>query len=39
MLSKEQQNILDASKTGDNIVVDAVAGTGKTTLILEIAKE
>ena len=39
MLSKEQQNILNATKTGDNIVVDAVAGTGKTTLILSIAKE
>ena len=39
MLSKEQQNILDATKTGDNVVVDAVAGTGKTTLILAIARE
>jgi nucleoside-triphosphatase THEP1 len=39
MLSEEQQNILNATKTGDNVIVDAVAGTGKTTLILEIAKE
>lgn len=39
MLSIEQQNILDATKTGHNIVVDAVAGTGKTTLILAIARE
>ena len=39
MLSIEQQNILDATKTGDNVVVDAVAGTGKTTLILAIARE
>lgn len=39
MLSIEQQNILDATKTGDNIIVDAVAGTGKTTLILAIARE
>ena len=38
-LSEEQQNILNATKTGDNVIVDAVAGTGKTTLILEIAKE
>ena len=39
MLSIEQQNILDATKTGTNVVVDAVAGTGKTTLILAIARE
>ena len=38
-LSEEQQNILNATKTGDNVIVDAVAGTGKTTLILAIAKE
>jgi len=38
MLSGEQQKILIATQTGDNVIVDAVAGTGKTTLILEIAK-
>ena len=38
-LSVEQQNILNVVKTGKNVVVDAVAGTGKTTLILSIAKE
>ena len=39
ILSEEQQTILDTVKTGINVVVDAVAGTGKTTLILSIAKE
>lgn len=38
-LSPEQQHILDTTKTGVNVYVDAVAGTGKTTLILSIAKE
>ena len=38
-LSIEQQHILDTIKTGTNVYVDAVAGTGKTTLILSIAKE
>jgi len=39
MLSKEQQNIIDVTGEGNNIVVDAVAGTGKTTTILEISKK
>ena len=39
ILSIEQQNILNEVRTGSNIVVDAVAGTGKTTLILSLAKE
>lgn len=39
ILSEEQQLILNTVKTGINVVVDAVAGTGKTTLILSIAKE
>jgi hypothetical protein len=39
ILSEEQQHILDVVQTGVNVVVDAVAGTGKTTLILSIAKE
>ena len=38
-LSVEQQHILDTIKTGTNVYVDAVAGTGKTTLILSMAKE
>jgi|TARA_B110000093_G_scaffold71397_1_gene77681 hypothetical protein len=38
-LSEEQQYILDTVKGGDNVLVDAVAGTGKTTLILSIARE
>ncbi len=39
ILSIEQQYILDEVKTGANVIVDAVAGTGKTTLIMAIAKE
>ena len=38
-LSEEQQVILNHVKTGKNVMVDAVAGTGKTTLILSIANE
>ena len=38
-LSEEQQYILDTVKEGHNVMVDAVAGTGKTTLILSIARE
>jgi len=38
ILSDEQTHILNIVKTGDNVIVDAVAGTGKTTLILSIAK-
>jgi superfamily II DNA or RNA helicase len=39
ILSNEQQHILDEVRGGDNVMVDAVAGTGKTTLILSIARE
>ena len=39
ILSQEQQHILDEVRGGDNVMVDAVAGTGKTTLILSIARE
>lgn len=39
LLSDEQQHIVKRVSTGNNIIVDAVAGTGKTTLILHIAKE
>jgi len=37
-LSVEQQHILETIKTGKNVYVDAVAGTGKTTLILSMAR-
>lgn len=37
-LSEEQQIIVTLIKAGYNIEVDACAGTGKTTVILEIAK-
>jgi hypothetical protein len=37
-LSDEQQAILEYIKLGNNVVVDAVAGTGKTTMILSIAR-
>ena len=37
-LSEEQQTILNHIKNGQNVVVDAVAGTGKTTLILSTAQ-
>lgn len=36
-LSEEQQHILELVMEGKNVVVDAVAGTGKTTLVLGIA--
>jgi len=36
-LSKEQQFILKKIKEDKNVIVDAVAGTGKTTLILAVA--
>lgn len=36
--SEEQQLILDIIPSGQNIVIDAVAGSGKTTTILWIAK-
>jgi len=38
-LSEEQLNILNSVKSGKNVVVDSCAGTGKTTLILSVAKE
>ena len=37
--SAEQQLIIDAIQRGENIVVNAVAGSGKTTTILGIAKQ
>ena len=36
--SQEQQYIIDSIAKGHNIVVDAVAGSGKTTTILNMAK-
>ena len=39
LLSEEQQKILNEVQDGHNVMVDAVAGTGKTTLILSIARE
>ena len=39
VLSEEQTYILEKVKEGKNVVVDAVAGTGKTTIILAIATE
>ena len=37
-LSQEQASILSHIKDGKNVVVDSCAGTGKTTLILSVAK-
>lgn len=37
--SDEQQSILDAVREGNNILGDCVAGSGKTTTVLMIAKE
>uniref|UniRef100_A0A6C0JNL7 Uncharacterized protein n=1 Tax=viral metagenome TaxID=1070528 RepID=A0A6C0JNL7_9ZZZZ len=37
-LSEEQQNILNNVIEGHNVIVDSCAGTGKTTLILSVAK-
>jgi len=39
ILSGEQEKILNEVKAGKNVIVDAVAGTGKTTMILSIATE
>ena len=38
-LSEEQQIIYDKVKEDHNVMVDACAGTGKTTIILEIARQ
>lgn len=37
--SEEQQLIIDCVKNGDNILVDAVAGSGKTTTVLFLAQQ
>jgi superfamily I DNA/RNA helicase len=36
--SEQQQEIIDASKTGESFVVNALAGTGKTTTLKQICK-
>ncbi len=38
MLSIEQINIINTIKENKNVICDAVAGSGKTTTILELAK-
>jgi hypothetical protein len=38
-ISNEQSHIVDVIKTGKNIQIDAVAGSGKTTTSLHIAKQ
>lgn len=37
--SEEQQCIIDSIKAGNNVIVNAVAGSGKTTTILGLAKQ
>lgn len=36
-LSEEQQNVIDLVKSGVNVIVDACAGSGKSTTVLSIA--
>ena len=38
LLSEEQKNIIESARN-NNILVDCVVGSGKTTTILEIAKD
>ena len=38
-MSEEQRKVLDYIRSGKNVVVDACAGSGKSTTILSIAKE
>lgn len=38
MLSDEQNNIINTIKQNKNVICDAVAGSGKTTTVLELAK-
>lgn len=38
-MSKEQRRVLDYIRSGSNVIVDACAGSGKSTTILSIAKE
>ena len=38
-MSEEQRKVLDFIRSGKNVIVDACAGSGKSTTILSIAKE
>ena len=38
MLSNEQIDIINTIKQNKNVICDAVAGSGKTTTVLELAK-
>ena len=38
-LNEEQQFIINNIRKGKNVMVDAVAGTGKTTVVLSLAEE
>ena len=38
-MSKEQRSVLDYIRAGHNVIVDACAGSGKSTTILSIARE
>ena len=38
-MSDEQRKVLDFIRSGKNVIVDACAGSGKSTTILSIAKE
>ena len=38
-MSKEQKLVLENLQKGHNCVIDAIAGSGKSTTILSIAKE
>ena len=38
-MSEEQRKVLDYIRSGSNVIVDACAGSGKSTTILSIAKE
>ncbi len=37
--SEEQQHIIDSVKNGNNVIVHAVAGSGKSTTVLSLAKQ
>ena len=38
-MSDEQRKVVDYIRSGSNVVVDACAGSGKSTTILSVAKE
>ena len=39
MTSKEQQNAIDSILNGNNVVLDAVAGSGKSTTVIGLARQ